>query len=137
MSSLLQSTAIVNTADVEGIVYLASPKPTFGTKLARRMMGRARKQFPRAGVIAAGELFTSNEDWLKRWPFVLPAFSGLAFFSEPDGTVGLGLCKEVADARALDLPVVFLDDEGGAFDAFELVPHDARSARRFARVVAG
>ena len=56
---------------------------------------------------------------------------------EPDGTVGLGLCKEVADARALDLPVVFLDDEGGAFDAFELVPHDARSARRFARVVAG
>jgi len=137
MRSLLQLTANVNVADVEGIVYLASPKPTFGTKLARRMIGRARKLFPRAGVIAAGDLFTSNEDWLKRWPFTLGAFAGLAFFSEADGTVGLGVCKEVADAQALDLPVVFLDDEGGVFDAFDLVPHDARSARRFARVVAG
>ena len=124
---------------VVGLVYLASPKPTFGTQWASFMLGRARRLFPHGAVIAAGTLFVSDEDWLKRWPFVLPSLAALAFFSEPDGTLGMGVCKEITDAQALGLPVVLVTERGRALtpDRFELVPHEVRSPRRFARVVTG
>jgi hypothetical protein len=126
----------VNVQNIGGLVYLASPKPTFGTRLYARMVGRAWKYFPRAGVIKAHGMFRDDDDWLHRWPFMLPSLAALAFFAEPDGTVGMGVAKEVADALALCLPVYFLDDRGRIFgsDSFELVPHAERSPRRFARV---
>lgn len=136
MRMVPECSSAVNASDVTGLAYLASPKPTFGTPRHRRMLARAQRLFPQAEVLPASGVFESNEDWRARWTAVLASLSALVFFPEVDGSIGLGVSQEVADARAASLPVFLLTDAGEllADGAFNLEPHPLLTARHFERV---
>jgi hypothetical protein len=136
MNTIPERNLVVNVSDVVDVVYLASPKPTFESRYYTRMVGCARTHFPHSRLLEARGMFRDNQDWLERWPEVLASLSALVFFAEVDGTVGMGVSKEVSDALAARLPVYYLTGCGGLLGsgAFELVPHAERSPRRFARV---
>ncbi|MBA3274580.1 MAG: hypothetical protein H0T72_02205 [Chloroflexia bacterium] len=75
---------------------------------------------PNADLLAARNLFTSNAEWRRRWPGILPTLAALVFFDDADGCIGAGVEREIVGAHGLGIPVYFLP--GPPVDA--LVPCD-------------
>lgn len=121
---------------IDGRIYVASPTPTFGTDYHRRMLCYVRACLPGADLVLPSDVFESTEDWLRQWPNVLASLTGLVFFAEPDGTLGMGVCKEVQDAEAAGLPVWHLDGSRQlhTMGTESLVPFQPQTPRWFARV---
>src|SRR4051794_1348717 len=90
---------------IAGQVYLAYPLSVHNTPFARRRIHRARQAFPLADVLPACDLYSSNADWLNRWPQILPTLTALCVFPDEDGWIGMGVWIEVHDALARELPV--------------------------------
>src|SRR5215217_6794518 len=104
------SETLSHPSALEGIVYLAYPLTVHRTARARRLVRLARRRFPHADVIPACELFTSNADWLSRWPEILPTLAAVCVFTDEDGWVGYGVSIEVNDAQAQGLPIFLLTE---------------------------
>lgn len=93
-------------------VYVASPLSTYRTPRYDLMAACVRRHFPGADVLMPLDLFTSNSDWLAKWPAILPTLSAFVAFTDEEGWVGRGVWTEVRDARAHGVPVSVLDDAG-------------------------
>lgn len=109
-----------------GRLYLAASLGTFTpvvTPHYASVCHAVRAWFPAATLIEARTAFTSNADWLARWPGVLATLAGLVFLADDDGYIGRGVLREVMDAEATVLPVWYCDD-GSA-----LHPRDALTIR--------
>ncbi len=107
-----QSTTHVEPTTITDPVYLASPLGTFRTPRYGAKLAATRAHFPRADVLPARELFTSNADWRRRWPAILPTLRALVFFDDDAGYLGLGTWAELADVYRAGVPVWYLDDAG-------------------------
>lgn len=90
-----------------GPFYIASPLSTYDTPRYAAMLVRLRELLPDAELLPARSLFTSNADWLRRWPEILPTLSAVVFFDDRS-TIGRGVYQEVEDAQAARLPVFYL-----------------------------
>lgn len=115
-------------------VYVASPLTTYRTPRYGAKLAEINERFPDATLLPARDLFRSTADWRERWPELLPTLTGLVFFAEIDGTIGLGVWSELHDA-ADRMPVWYLDDAGRWFPlAVVAVAVTGDSLARFATV---
>lgn len=114
-------TQMRNIRRCHGSVYIASPLSTYETPRYAAMLARLRELLPDAELLPARDLFTSNADWLRRWPEILPTLAAVVFFDDR-GRIGRGVYQEVEDAQAARLPVFYLPHP----DA-DLLPYDGES----------
>lgn len=98
---------------ITGRVYVASSLSTYRTPRYDRMVASVREQFPHATILPARDQFTSNHDWRRRWPDLLPTLQGVVFFADNDGYVGYGVWTELNDALDRGIPVRYLTPNGG------------------------
>lgn len=89
-------------------VYIASPISTYGTARYDAMVSRVRSHFPESDILPARDLFTSNADWRRKWPVILPTLDAVVFFDDDDGCIGAGTEQEITDAQSAGIPVSFL-----------------------------
>jgi hypothetical protein len=94
-------------------IYAARAMTSYGTAHDRRQFDALARHFPSAELLDPAGMFTSNCDWLGRWPGVLAGLDVLAVFGDEHGYIGAGVLSEVAGAIAQGVPVVALDEEGG------------------------
>jgi hypothetical protein len=95
-------------------IYVASPLTTYRTPRYDAKLAQIGARFPAATLLPARDLFRSTAEWHEQWPLLLPTLTTLVFFTEIEGTIGLGVWSEVHDA-AEGIPVWYLDDAGGWF----------------------
>lgn len=120
-------------------LYAAHPMTCYGTEHEARMLAHLAAHFPEAEVInPSAQGWVTDNDWLADWGALLPTLDLLVIFAAPDGTIGAGCLREVADALARCVPVLTLDDEGklrafAGLSVDELTP----SPRAIGRLVLG
>jgi hypothetical protein len=121
-------------ARIEGVVYLAYPLVVHRTPRARQFTTLARRHFPHAEIVPACEQFSSNRDWLRRWPDILSTLAAVCAFTGKDGWVGMGVWIEVHDALARGLPVYLLTTKRVyPWDRVEVIEPEKRNYQRYAR----
>lgn len=90
--------------------YLAHPMTSYATAYARAGAAALATLLPSWEVIdpeACG--WASDADWARDWPRILAGCSLVCVLPGPDGGVGAGCLREVADAIAREVPVLVLD----------------------------
>lgn len=105
----------IDPTRITGRVYVASSLSTYDTPRYDRMIDAVRLHFPDADILPARDQFTSNADWRRKWPRMLPTLAAMVFFDDR-GTIGRGVYQEVEDAKARDLPIFYLSDDGALYD---------------------
>lgn len=115
----------IDPTRITGRVYVASSLSTYDTPRYDRMIDAVRLHFPEADLLPARDQFTSNADWRRKWPRMLPTLAAVVFFDDGDGYLGLGVSTEIVHAHRSGLPVWFLDDaetlhpiDSGTFSEF-------------------
>jgi len=120
-------------------VYAAHPMTSYGTGHEARMLAHLGRHFPEAEVVnPSAQGWVSDDDWLADWGALLPILDLLVVFAGPDGTIGAGCLREIADALARCIPVLTLDNDGqlrafGGLSVDELTP----SPRAIGRLALG
>lgn len=124
-----------NPPQIAGSVYLAYPLHMHTTPRARRFIRLAQRRFPNAEILPACEQFSSNADWLRRWPLILPTIAAVCVVSDEAGWIGKGVWVELSDALAIDLPVFVLTNKRVyPWEEVTLIESDGRDWRRYARL---
>lgn len=100
----------LNLRRTTGRVYVASSLSTYVIPEYDLNIERIADLFPDAEILAARALFSSNADWLKKWPGIVSQIDSLIFFEDADGYIGYGVWTEINDATAHGIPVYFLMD---------------------------
>jgi hypothetical protein len=77
------------------VVYIAAPIQTFTTARYKRLIAAIREHFPEAVILESKHLYTSNADWLTRWPATLAVIDLLVFITDKDGYYGRGYSYEL------------------------------------------
>ena len=93
-------------------LYAAHPLTSYGTPYEARQLEALREHFPGADVLDPAAMFSSNEDWLAKWPEVLATLDALVLFADQAGHVGAGVLRELSDAIGAGLPVLVLGQDG-------------------------
>jgi hypothetical protein len=120
-------------------LYVAHPMTSYGTGHEARMLAVLTACFPEAEVVnPSAQCWQTDDDWLEDWGTLLPSLDLLVVFAGPDGTIGAGCLREVADALARCIPVLALDNDGqlrafGGLSVDEPVPRP----RSIGRLVLG
>src|SRR5215207_9939743 len=118
--------------EIEGLVYLAYPLVVHQTPRARRFTTLARRRFPHAEILPACDQFSSNRDWLRRWPDILPTLAAICVFTDEEGWVGAGVWIEVHNALARELPVYLLTaNRVYPWARVEVIEPETRNYRRY------
>jgi hypothetical protein len=128
------NTHIVTPAQVQRPVYLAYSLHGHQTARSRWFIRLARRCFPNAAVISACEQFSSNVDWLLRWPEILPTVAAVCVFPDADGWVGRGVWDELCDALAYGVPVFVLTNTRLHTWSDVTLIESGRDWRRYARL---
>lgn len=102
-------------------LYIAALVDTFWTPDYEAALSYVRAAFPSADLHEARHLFATTADWLARWDATLEDVDGVVLIVGADGLAGRGCRKEVADARAIGLPV-WLATPAGLSRTFALLP---------------
>lgn len=97
----------IDPTRITGRVYVASSLSTYDTPRYDRMISAVRLHVPKADILPARDQFTSNADWRRRWPEILPTLAAVVFFDDR-GTIGRGVYQEIEDAQSVRLPVFYL-----------------------------
>ena len=127
-----QSSSTPDPTDIQGLVYLAYPLVVHQTLRARRFTTLARRRFPHAEVLPACDQFSSNRDWLRRWPDILPTLAAICVFTDEEGWVGAGVWIEVHNALARELPVYLLTaNRVYPWARVEVIEPETRNYRRY------
>jgi len=100
----------------ERCIYIASPVSTYQSRRYDLMSSRVAQRYPGATIMVARGMYESSHDWRKKWPEVLPRIDEFVFFAELDGTVGMGVCKELHDADMGGIPIWYLHHDGRWFE---------------------
>ena len=93
-------------------LYAAHPLTSYGTAYEARQLTCLREHFPGADVLDPAAMFSSNGDWLAKWPEVLGTLDALAVFADHGGHIGAGVLRELSDAIGAGLPVLALGQDG-------------------------
>lgn len=99
-----------NLRTITGRVYVASSLSTYDTDRYDQMVESVREHFPHADLLPARDQFTSNADWRRRWPGMLPTLQAVVFFDDGEGWIGRGVLEEITTAQRAGLPVFYLTD---------------------------
>lgn len=133
--ALAECSQTLEPTNVAGSVYLAYPLHMHNTPRARRYIRLAQRRFPNAEILPACDQFSSNADWLRRWPLILPTITAVCVVSDEDGWIGKGVWVELYDALAIGLPVFVLTNKRvHPWDEVMLIESDGRDWRRYARL---
>lgn len=125
----------LNLRTTTGRVYVASSRSTYATPEYNINIERISGLFPDAEILAARDLFTSNADWLSKWPGIVSQIDALVFFEDADGWIGYGVWKETHDALALAIPVSLLRDSSlHPWSAVEVSERRPTNWRQYARI---
>lgn len=111
--SRVQHRDVDNPSIITGPVYIASSLSTYRTPRYDRMIESIRTLFPQSNAMPARDQFTSNADWRRKWPDILPTIAAVVFFDDGDGYLGLGVWTEITDCFRIGLPLWYIDDDGG------------------------
>lgn len=120
-------------------LYAAHPMTSYGTGHEAHMLAHLVANFPEAEVVnPSARGWVSDAEWLAAWEALLGDLDLLVVFAAPDGTIGAGCLREVADALARCIPVLALDNDGqlrafGGLSVDEPVPRP----RSIGRLVLG
>jgi hypothetical protein len=120
-------------------VYLAHPVSTYGTPWAARCLEAVEQAWPDCEVIDPAAWFASNEEWLARWPSIVPSLSALVVVGDELGRIGVGCWLEVGDAIFWQVPVFTLTEgDHGVLDVarvarLEVPVHPTRSSAAVVR----
>ncbi len=115
-------------------LYLAAPLSTYNTpRYEWALLWLRTCAPPGVPIIHARDAFTSTADWRARWPAVLARLAGLVFIADEAGYIGAGVWREMGDALAHGLPVLYLDDRGDVhpYHALHFGPANADNWRRY------
>lgn len=125
----------VNLRTTPGRVYVASSLSTYTTPAYDRNIGHIAGLFPDAEILAPRDLFTSNADWLSKWPGIVSQIDALIFFEDAAGYIGLGVWTEISDAIAHAIPVSLLRDSSlHPWSAVEISERRPTNWRQYARI---
>ncbi len=125
----------VNLRTTTSRVYVASSLSTYATPEYSTNLERITELFPDAEILAARDLFTSNADWLRKWPGIVLQIDALIFFEHADGYIGYGVWTEISDALAHGIPVYLLRDSSQhPWSAVEIGERRPTNWRQYARL---
>jgi len=120
------------------LVYVAHPVTTYGTPHERAVLDRLAVVLRQAELIDPSTLYASTDEWLADWPRMVVTIDALVLFSEPDGTVGAGCLREMAEVWGWGLPVALFDDTGlREVRSVRVFPQGQRTPARTASVAGG
>jgi len=113
-------------------VYVAHPMTGYGTPHAMASLHALGELLPGARLIDPGMVYTSDAEWQRSWPRLVRTLGGFVIFGEPDGTVGAGCIRELADAIALGVPMAGFDLGRGLREiaGVDLINADCRNGKR-------
>lgn len=136
---MISSSEIVpaNDAPLPRRVYVASPITTYHTARYDLMLNWITTHFPpQARLVAARDLYTSTNDWLRRWPNILAMVDAVCVFTDEDGWIGRGVWTEMRDAELSGLPVRVIGDDGTlhTLDDARVLAIDPEDWRQYARL---
>jgi hypothetical protein len=100
-----------NPDAITGTVYVAAPMTMYRKDRYDQQVARVRHCFSRAAILDARSAWSSTADWRRRWPHVLATLAAVVVLADY-GWIGAGVVKEVDDARAADVPIWHLTDDG-------------------------
>ncbi len=117
-------------------VYVASSLSTYKTQEYDRNLERIAGLFPDAEILSPRDLFTSNADWLRKWPGIVSQIDALVFFEDADGFIGYGVWTEINDALAHAIPVSLLRDSSlHPWSTVEISDRRPTNWRQYARIL--
>jgi hypothetical protein len=113
-------------------VYVAHPMTGYGNAHAAACFDAIGELLPGARLIDPATVYASDAEWFASWPRLVRRLGGFVIFGEPDGTIGAGCIRELADAIAMGVPVAGFDIRLGLQEimGFDLIDEGSRSARR-------
>lgn len=124
-----------NLRTTAGRVYVASSLSTYATPEYARNLDRIAELFPDAEILAPRDLFTSNSDWLRKWPGVVAQIDALIFFQDAQGYIGYGVWTEIHDAIDHGIPVSLLADSSlHPWSTVEISERQPDNWRQYARI---
>jgi len=140
MNSLPHSPKNVNGK----IIYIAAPADLFFAPAHQAAVEAVRQRFPKLHVFDAAREFASNDDWLRRWPDLLPQIAALVAVPRKDGSVG-GDCGiailDVCSMQLYGVPAAFAPPGPTRVDAasrlFVFEDGCLRRLRRFSLALSG
>jgi hypothetical protein len=97
---------------VREVVYVACPLHVYGTPRYDRKLAVVRVHWPNATILEPKHLFSSNADWLAKWPAILDSLTTLVYFTDARGRYGDGVARELTDVRGRGLPIFYLHGDG-------------------------
>lgn len=112
-----EGTAASALRGLTGRIYVACPKACFWSARYERIVSGLRLRLPAADLREPRLMFSSDNDWRRRWPGVLASIDALVVFGSPTRAhdlqvVGHGVAAEVANALAAKVPVYGLGELG-------------------------
>lgn len=90
-------------------VYFAAPVTTYLTRHYHRGLTLTKDLFEYGDVISARDEFKSTDDWLEKWPKIMPTINVVVFISDEDGWIGKGVWREINDVANNHGIVAYLD----------------------------
>lgn len=116
-------------------IYMASSLSTYKTPEYDRNLERISELFPHAEILAPRDLFTSNADWLNKWPGIVVQIDALVFFQDAQDFIGYGVWTEIHDAITHGVPVYLLADSSlHLWPDVEISERRPTNWRQFARL---
>lgn len=120
------------------LIYVAHPVTTYGTDHARDTLKRLGLLLSGAELIDPAARYADMAEWLEEWPRLVATIDALVLFAEPNGTVGAGCLRELAESWGWGLPVALLDDTGlREVRSVRVLPQGQRTPARTAVVAGG
>jgi len=100
------------TSIAPAVIYVSCPMHIYNQPRYGRLVAAIRERWPEAVILEPKHLYTSNGEWLARWPSTLATLDTLVYFGDARGFYLSGVRKEVEDARRNRIPLWFLDEAG-------------------------
>lgn len=120
-------------------LYFAHPILAYGTEHETRALDHLVQLSPGWEIVNPATRYATGTAWLRSWPRLVRTLDALVVLAGPDGTVGTGVLREVADCTFEHVPVLVLDDSLHLrqLRGFAFLGPDARTAARAAWLLAG
>jgi len=120
------------------LVYVAHPVTTYGTAHAGDALYRLAMLLSDAELIDPAARYSDAAEWLAEWPRLVVTIDALVLFTEPNGTVGAGCLREMAESWGWGLPVALFDDTGlREVRSVRILPQGQRTPARTAVIAGG